>query len=350
MANPLTTWGDIFLEREKVIRAEKEDAERMQNPHRGEDYWDDEIDLEVETQTLQSGNPIYAGMRTGVIERDLGTQGSATRTYPSPSHHSTHQRQASLGSGHQKLDLPTFLVPTDASSLAGPSPQRPSINYPVLSHLPAPHPRPQVNYKHLYLLHGILRQRFKTGKQRATILNAATSIANGGLDSHQGGVYCLQILNQELVIPIDTEPSAVASSPRRTGADPIPTQATIEGRNWVFSGSRDRTIRLWDLNTSRVVKIYQASQDDPNQGHTGSVLTLHARSYGNGKGVRLISGGSDGKLVIWNATTGEIEGQIQAHERGESVLCVRFDDKRIVCCSKGRWSFFPNHSIRHGEY
>jgi hypothetical protein len=319
-ANSLTSWRDIFAEREKVIRIEKEDAERKTHSKEQDDSWDETSDLDD-----QIPDAIFSGIRRDVIERT---------DFSLPSVDPSSRRRPSFRSGRQQSGLPIFLLPTGSSSSGShPAPQRPTTNFPVLSHLPAPFPRPQCNYKHLYLVHKILKARFMKGKQRPTVLDAAASVLNGGLDGHREGIYCLQIINQELVIPIEPTSKSM-SSPRRSGSiDGASAITSIEGRNWLFSGSRDRTIRLWDLQSSRVVKVYQASPDQG--GHEGSVLTLHVRAQGAGKGMRLISGGSDGKLVIWDVATGAIEGQIQAHERLESVLCVRFDDKRIVCCSKG---------------
>lgn len=289
-----------------------------------------------------SGYPGASATRRDVVERDRGVgDGSFTLPAVDP----LHRRRPSFRTGRQQSGLPVFLLPADnisststlnaASAAAFPASQRPSTTFPILSHLPAPFPRPQVNYKHLYLVNQIIRERFITGDQRPTILEAAVSLKNGGLDGHREGVYCLQVVNFELSIPISNKQPV---SPRRS-VDGAAQPVSIEGREWVFSGSRDRTIRLWDLNTARVIKIYQSPSAD--RGHTGSVLTLHARAYegegGKAKGMRMISGGSDGKLVIWDVLTGAIEGEIKAHEDRQSVLSVRFDEKRIVSCSKGQF-------------
>lgn len=346
-ANPLTSWRDIFAEREKVLRAEEEDAERQNRGKNRDDSWDDEIDLDDDAQEFM---PIplpttgYTGTRRDVVERErTATDGTIALPAVDPG----HRRRPSFRTGRQQSGLPIFLLPADnvisahntASASAFPASQRPSTTFPILSHLPAPFPRPQVNYKHLYLVNQIIRERFIKGDQRPRILDAAVSLKNGGLDGHREGVYCLQVVNRELSIPISNKQPA---SPRRS-VDGATQAVSIEGREWVFSGSRDRTIRLWDLNTARVIKIYQSTQ--PDQGHTGSVLTLHARAHegegGKGKGMRMISGGSDGKLVIWDVLTGAIEGEIKAHEDRQSVLSVRFDEKRIVSCSKGKRATSP---------
>lgn len=194
------------------------------------------------------------------------------------------------------------------------------------------------------------------------------SLLNGGLEGHKEGIYCLQIFNWEMSFssPATSSPSNSNKDSSSSGIASISTTAHnrrssfdasqkdvpfAEGKNWLFSGSRDKSIRLWDLNTSKVVKIFNYDTT-AQKGHTGSVLSICVApitslpgpgkigigigGVGNGnKSVRMISGGSDGKLIVWDVGSGRIVKEIQAHERTEAVLCVRFDERRIVSCSKG---------------
>lgn len=45
------------------------------------------------------------------------------------------------------------------------------------------------------------------------------------------------------------------------------------------------------------------------------------------------SGGSDRRVVVWDLEEGRVVKVIVDHE--DSVLCVRFDEERLVSCSKG---------------
>ncbi|KAJ9095759.1 hypothetical protein QFC19_007472 [Naganishia cerealis] len=353
------------------------------------------------------GNLSIGGLRRDVQERSTTELGSSTGSVvgydlsnravlPLDTSSSTMARRPSFRTGRHQSGLPVFMMPNTnnksssdssrvdlavkqghARGLSTSSAGFTTTSIPIASHSPEPFPKPLVNYKHLYLTHRIIRKRFISGRQRPYILDSRTSCLSGGLEGHREGIYCLQILHEELSVPttVPTVQGIAPTSPTRRGAESasatlgglnasllgssparMASTTTIEGRNWVFSGSRDKTIRLWDLDTLRVVKIYQS---DPltNQGHTNSVLTLHVRTVSApssggsmaggggaaaagtmtaGKRVKMISGGSDGRLVIWDVLTGKILDQIQAHERGESVLCVRFDEKRIVSCSKGK--------------
>ncbi|KAK5111377.1 hypothetical protein LTR62_005218 [Meristemomyces frigidus] len=94
----------------------------------------------------------------------------------------------------------------------------------------------------------------------------------------------------------------------------------------LVSGSRDRTIRIWDLNTCRL-------KGQPLRGHDASVLCLQFDERPEHD--IIVSGGSDNYVIIWKFSTGEILKKMEeAHT--ESVLNLRFDDRYIVTCSKDK--------------
>ncbi|KAJ4371165.1 hypothetical protein N0V83_004381 [Neocucurbitaria cava] len=95
---------------------------------------------------------------------------------------------------------------------------------------------------------------------------------------------------------------------------------------YLVSGSRDKTIRIWNLDTLRLVH-------PPLAGHTASVLCLQFDERPNQDIV--ISGGSDCRVILWRFSTGRIIKEIEkAHS--ESVLNLRFDDRYLVTCSKDK--------------
>ncbi|KAL7273808.1 hypothetical protein RUND412_003316 [Rhizina undulata] len=96
--------------------------------------------------------------------------------------------------------------------------------------------------------------------------------------------------------------------------------------NWLVSGSRDKTIRIWNLKTRRL-------RGDPLRGHHGSVLCLQFDE--SPEEDVIISGSSDSNVIIWRFSTGEIIKVIEkAHQ--ESVLNLRFSKKWLVTCSKDK--------------
>ncbi|EXJ54278.1 hypothetical protein A1O7_09616 [Cladophialophora yegresii CBS 114405] len=95
---------------------------------------------------------------------------------------------------------------------------------------------------------------------------------------------------------------------------------------WLVSGSRDKTLRIWDLETRRL-------RGKPLNGHYQSVLCLQFDP--TEKEDVIISGSSDASVIIWRFSTGQKIHEIpSAHE--ESVLNLRFDHRYLVTCSKDR--------------
>ncbi|KAI9189622.1 hypothetical protein H9P43_001055 [Blastocladiella emersonii ATCC 22665] len=128
---------------------------------------------------------------------------------------------------------------------------------------------------------------------------------------------------------------------RNLAADPQPVAtrfaAHAEGiyciqarENVMYSGSRDNTIRLWDIKNRESPQVLQ--------GHTGSVLCLEQT------GAHLISGSSDRTIRVWSVPppdanglpSGEITSVCTLAGHTEAVLNLRMDTRRnhIISCSK----------------
>ncbi|KAF1829253.1 WD40 repeat-like protein [Decorospora gaudefroyi] len=95
---------------------------------------------------------------------------------------------------------------------------------------------------------------------------------------------------------------------------------------YLVSGSRDKSIRIWNLDTLRLVH-------PPLTGHSASVLCLQFDERPEQDIV--VSGGSDCRVILWQFSTGRIIREMErAHS--ESVLNLRFDDRYLVTCSKDK--------------
>ncbi|CAK7264391.1 hypothetical protein SEPCBS119000_000975 [Sporothrix epigloea] len=96
--------------------------------------------------------------------------------------------------------------------------------------------------------------------------------------------------------------------------------------DYLVSGSRDRTMRIWSLQTRRLVRL-------PLVGHRGSVLCLQFDS--DPEEDLIVSGSSDSSVILWRFSNGSIIQKLQRAHR-EPVLNVKFDKNILVTCSKDK--------------
>jgi F-box and WD-40 domain protein 1/11 len=94
----------------------------------------------------------------------------------------------------------------------------------------------------------------------------------------------------------------------------------------LVSGSRDKTLRVWNLDTQRLLL-------PPLRGHSASVLCLQFDDRPDQD--IIVSGGSDCHVIIWRFSTGKIIRKLE-HAHQESVLNLRFDDRYLITCSKDK--------------
>ncbi|OTB03476.1 hypothetical protein M426DRAFT_321835 [Hypoxylon sp. CI-4A] len=110
--------------------------------------------------------------------------------------------------------------------------------------------------------------------------------------------------------------------------------------DYLVSGSRDRTLRIWNIRTRRLAR-------PPLKGHQGSVLCLQFDS--DPEEDLIVSGSSDSDVILWKFSTGEILQRLKKAHR-ESVLNVKFDKRILVTCSKDKTiKIFNRVPLRPGD-
>jgi len=99
----------------------------------------------------------------------------------------------------------------------------------------------------------------------------------------------------------------------------------------IISGSRDQTIKAWDIKTGRCLGTFR--------GHHGSVLCLKFQKdwdiLGDKKKGFMVSGSSDRRACVWEIWIGEggkLRARVRAVLKGhlDGVLDLRVDDQWIV--------------------
>lgn len=228
----------------------------------------------------------------GIGDSDDSDEGGmvAGLTSSSPLPGSVEEAKAKLSKMYAQLDSKLSRSRPRSSTTIKPNP-RPRPRLPTQLEFSA-HPESKINrrqnYKLLYLTHIRLRNRFLTTSYRLSHLQTKGSLNTGG---HTTMIYCLQLYN-----------------------DPETGQQTL------FTGSRDRSVREWNLTTRTVVRVIGGI-------HWSSVLSLCAcDGY-------LATAGSDKQVALYDLRKDRLLGVIADHE--DSVLCVRFNEEYLVSCSKG---------------
>lgn len=110
------------------------------------------------------------------------------------------------------------------------------------------------------------------------------------------------------------------------------------GSHYIVSGSYDSTLRVWDLSSGKCVATCQ--------GHDGKVYSLAAsRQY-------VFSGGTDTKIRVWRPLTGECVDVFSEHSGLVGLLQVK-GDVLVAGSTDGAlslWNISSLTRIRHIEY
>jgi F-box and WD-40 domain protein 1/11 len=129
----------------------------------------------------------------------------------------------------------------------------------------------------------------------------------------------------------------------------------------IITGSRDRTIRVWDLKTKKCLKVIGSPAHRPSF-HEGPTLATHpTNTVANVKSVNgtcegeeifhvpsyyhhasilclqfddqiMVTGSSDSTCIVWDIKTYQPIAHLQHHRSG--VLDICFDNDYIISCSK----------------
>ena len=90
------------------------------------------------------------------------------------------------------------------------------------------------------------------------------------------------------------------------------------------SASRDRTLRVWDLERGQVVRTLE--------GHTKAVTAVAVTP----DGYSAVSGSRDGTLRVWDLATGEMMRTLEGHMERVTAVAVTQDGRRAVSASGDR--------------
>ncbi|MEZ0073799.1 caspase family protein [Planotetraspora sp. GP83] len=130
---------------------------------------------------------------------------------------------------------------------------------------------------------------------------------------------------------------AVRPQPRPLGGSPLTghtgavltiATTTLNGRAIAVTGSRDNTVRMWDLTT-------RTQLGKPLTGHTSWVNAVATGELGDGRPIA-VTGGGDGTVRVWDLTTRTQFGKrLAGHTSGVKALAVGRLDGRPIAVTGG---------------
>ena len=116
-----------------------------------------------------------------------------------------------------------------------------------------------------------------------------------------------------------TKLSAKTFSPEGHEDYVLAVAVTLDGKH-IVSGSKDNTIRIWDLETGKPI-------GKPIKGHKGHVLTIAMTPDGK----RFISGSADNTIRVWDLETNEPVGTpLRGHKGPVLTVTMTPDGKHII--------------------
>ena len=153
------------------------------------------------------------------------------------------------------------------------------------------------------------------------------------LSDHSGPVYCVAISPdlQNIVSGSEDKTIKVWDINTKTGKclrtlsrhlGPVNSVAISPDAQTVVSGSRDESIKVWDMDRGQCLKTLQ--------GHSWTVTSLAVSLDGN----TIIRAGLDSSIKIWDMTTGECLHTLRGHSYYVSSVAISLDGKTIV---SGSW-------------
>jgi F-box and WD-40 domain protein 1/11 len=214
-------------------------------------------------------------LKRRVIEAGFQAQDSSN-------HASSSRSSPDWNEQHQPVEADVPTTPRDAEGEQG-SEVYAGANSPLLIRLP--NGTTKINWPYLYKQ----RRRLEDNWLKGRFTNFQVPHPNHIEEAHEECVYTIQFLGK-----------------------------------WLVSGSRDKTVRVWDMDRRRLSL-------PPLRGHQTSVLCLQFDP--SPEEDVIISGGSDRNVIIWKFSTGQKTLELtNAHH--DSILNLKFNKSYLVTCSK----------------
>ncbi len=153
-------------------------------------------------------------------------------------------------------------------------------------------------------------------------------IVNNVLRGHESGVLCVAITPDGKKIVSGSRDKTIRIWDLETGkelkvlsghTDAVYSVAiTPNGKQIVSAGSGDKTVRIWDLDTGQQLKVLE--------GHAAAVLFVAITPDGK----KIVSGSSDETAKIWDLKTGLQLKILKGHTDSVNSIAITADERKII--------------------
>lgn len=173
--------------------------------------------------------------------------------------------------------------------------------------------RDQGKWKSLFMKYHRTKRNWDTGKYSLVTLT-----------HHKNTVRCVQFDENYNMITAsddktvqrldwDADKGAYVPKMKLTGHEGGIICMQFDG-NQMITGSRDKTLRLWDLEKGKTISTFK--------NHTGQVWCLQFDKH------KIVSGSDDKRLNVWDINSGKLITDLQGHSWG--IGCLQFDSTKVI--------------------
>lgn len=148
-----------------------------------------------------------------------------------------------------------------------------------------------------------------------------------GLDLSNISLFLYRIGNTKIKLPIQADGMDLTVLSEKTFSTeahngPVNSVVLAQSGKYIVSGSSDKTIRIWDLESGDCIRKFV--------GHNATVKSIVVVP----KRKRVVSGALDGSICIWDIESGKCLQTLKEHQASINTVAVTPDNKHIV---SGSW-------------
>ncbi|KAI8137644.1 WD40-repeat-containing domain protein [Fennellomyces sp. T-0311] len=178
-----------------------------------------------------------------------------------------------------------------------------------------------INWRRLFRNRHLIDKRWREGKCKMRVFPHKDSQS----DMHLEGIYCIQFDEDKIVSgsrdrTIKIWDMRTGECRRTLSAHSASVLCLQYDDRYIISGSSDKTMVQWDIETGKTIRVLN--------GHSSSVLNLRFSAD------RIVSSSKDHTIRVWDLNTGETLRVLRGHHA--AVNAIQFKDSRIVSASGDR--------------